>query len=325
MDLSSARIYVAGSTGMVGRAIVRALEDAGSPSLLQTTSAELDLRDQAATRQFFAETRPKLVILAAATVGGIAANDRRRAEFIYDNLMIEANTISAAYDSGVQKLIFLGSSCIYPRLADQPVAEEALLNGPLEPTNEPYAIAKIAGIKLCESFYRQHGANFYSVMPTNLYGPFDNFDLESSHVVPALIRKFHEAKLRSQPEVVVWGTGAPRREFLHVDDLARAIIMLAGSLNAADLYGQGVPHVNIGCGSDVSIAELATAIADVVGFDGALTFDASKPDGTPRKLLDTTRINNLGWNPKIPLREGLESAYAWFIENAPEARVANNG
>jgi GDP-L-fucose synthase len=323
--LERTRVYVAGSTGMVGRAVIRALERHGCTNILTTSSADLDLREQDPTRRFFEQTKPEIVILAAAKVGGIAANDSLRGDFIYDNLMIEANTISAALDSGTQKLIFLGSSCIYPRLADQPIAEEALMTGPIEITNEPYAIAKIAGVKLCESFYRQHGANFYSVMPTNLYGPFDNFDLTTSHVMPALIRKFHEGKIRGISDVEVWGTGKPRREFLHVDDLARAIVKLAADVDARDIYHLGVPHVNVGSGSDISISELAGLVADVVGFEGRITFDPSRPDGTPRKLLDTTRMNNLGWTATTPLRDGVESTYQWFLNNAADARASHNG
>ncbi len=325
MDITTAKILIAGGTGMVGRAVDRALTARSASSVLTLDSASVDLRDQAATREYFAETRPDLVIHAAARVGGIAANDALRADFIYENLMIAANTIAAAHEFGAKKLIFLGSSCIYPRLAVQPIVEEALLTGPLEPTNEPYAIAKIAGIKLCESYYRQHGANFFSVMPTNLYGPFDNFDLESSHVVPALIRKVHEAKAAGLSEVVIWGTGDPMREFLYVDDLAEAIVKLAAETDAGDIYGLGVSHVNIGYGSDITIAELAATIADIVGFEGNLRFDTSRPDGMPRKLLSSKRINDLGWTAQTPLRIGLEQTYRWFLENAPEARAANNG
>jgi GDP-L-fucose synthase len=315
MDIKEAKIFVAGSTGMVGRAIVRALEREGCDRVSTTRSADLDLRNQSATRDFFIEGKFDLVFMAAARVGGIAANDSLRADFIYDNLMIEANTIASAFTSGVGKLIFLGSSCIYPRMAEQPIAEEALLTGPLESTNEPYAVAKIAGVKLCESYFRQHGANFYSVMPTNLYGPWDNFDLATSHVLPALIRKFHEAKMKGSSEVVIWGTGSPKREFLHVDDLAAALLMMTKEVDAPGIYSLGVPHVNIGCGSDISISELAELIAGVVGFEGKLSFDPSKPDGTPRKLLDTTRINDLGWKATTSLRDGIASTYAWYLEN----------
>lgn len=324
-SFQSTRIYVAGSTGMVGRSLVRELKSRGCSNLLETVSTDLDLRDQTATRRFFENSKPEIVILAAARVGGISANDTMRADFIYDNLMIEANTIAAAFGVGVRKLIFLGSSCIYPRLAPQPIAEESLLTGSLEPTNEPYAIAKIAGIKLCESFYRQHGANFYSVMPTNLYGPYDNFDLSTSHVLPALIRKFHEAKLSQAEAVVVWGTGMPKREFLHVDDLAAAVVDLAANVDAHEIYDQGISHVNIGTGSDISISELASLVAEVVGFDGRISFDTSKPDGTPRKLLATGRINALGWTAKTPLRSGLESTYEWFLANGPARYVSQNG
>lgn len=323
-SLEACKIYVAGSSGMVGRAVVRSLRTHGCSKVLETSSKALDLREQVATQQFFAESSPDIVILAAARVGGISANDRLRADFIYDNLMIEANTIAAAFQAGVKKLIFLGSSCIYPRLANQPIIEEELLTGPLEATNEPYAIAKIAGIKLCESYYRQHGANFYSVMPTNLYGPFDNFDLSTSHVMPALMRKFHEAKVGNLPEAVVWGTGTPKREFLHVDDLAAAITHLATTVDAGDIYDAGISHVNIGCGEDISISELASMIATVVGFEGRVTFDSAKPDGTPRKLLDTTRINNLGWRAETSLRDGLETTYQWFLRHAAAATTPGN-
>lgn len=315
IDLRHQKIFVAGSTGMVGRAVVRSLERRGCEAVVTTDSSALDLIDQAATREFFERVRPEIVILAAARVGGIEANDKFRADFIYDNLAIETNVIRAAHDAGTRKLIFLGSSCIYPRMADQPMVEESLLTGPLEVTNEPYAIAKIAGIKLCESFYRQYGANFFSVMPTNLYGPFDNFDLSTSHVVPALMRKFHEAQVQGIDEVRVWGTGTPRREFLYVDDLADAITMLASDVEASDVYSLGVSHINIGCGDDLPIAALAAEIGRVVGFAGAVTFDPTKPDGTPRKLLDTNRINNLGWHATTPLAEGLEKTYRWYVAN----------
>jgi len=309
------RILVAGARGMVGSAITRALQARGYTDLVLVDRAEADLTDQAAVRALFAGVRPEYVFLAAARVGGIAANNTRRAEFIYDNLMIAANVIRAAHDHGVTKLLNLGSSCIYPREAPQPLREDALLTGPLEQTNEPYAIAKIAAIKLCESFRRQYGRNFVSAMPTNLYGPGDNFDLASSHVLPALIRKVHEAKARGDASAVIWGTGAPRREFLHVDDVADALVFLM------ERYDEE-PFVNVGWGEDLTIAELARMVAGVVGFGGALTFDASKPDGTPRKLLDTSRLRALGWTPKIPLREGIERTYAWFRENVAQGRDA---
>jgi GDP-L-fucose synthase len=276
--------------------------------LLTPGRRELDLKNQAAVREFFAAERPEYVFVAAAKVGGILANDSFPADFLYDNLAIEANLIQAAHESGVKKLLFLGSTCIYPKLAPQPLKEDYLLTGPLEPTNEWYAVAKIAGIKLCEAYRRQHGSNFISGMPTNLYGPNDNFDLASSHVMPALIRKFHEAKVRGEPVVTLWGSGKPLREFLHVDDCAEACLFLM------DHY-DGAQHVNIGVGEDLSILELARLIARVVGFDGELAFDSTKPDGTPRKLVDTAKINALGWRPRIGLEEGVRATYAWFREH----------
>lgn len=314
-DYLNSRIYVAGANGMVGRAVVRALEKKGvSGSLFRPSSAELDLRDQSAVSRFFDFRRPEAVILAAAKVGGILANNDLRADFLYENLIIEANVIHAAFRSGVKKLIFLGSSCIYPRLADQPIREEALLTGLLEPTNEPYAIAKIAGIKLCESFYRQHGSNFISLMPTNLYGPFDNFDLSSSHVIPALMRKFHEAKTAGQQSVEVWGTGTPMREFMYVNDLGEAVVFFLENVDAGDIYGEGVSHVNIGCGKDISIGELARTIGRIVGFKGEIVFDPTKPDGMPRKLLDTTRLELLGWKYSVELEDGLKRTYDHFAQ-----------
>ena len=302
------KILVAGYRGMVGGALVRALRGRGYSNLLLADRAEVDLIDQAAVRRFFEAQRPAYVFLAAARVGGIVANNTLRADFIYDNLMIAANVIRAAYDHGVTKLLNLGSSCIYPREAPQPLREEALLTGPLEQTNEPYAIAKIAAIRLCESFRRQYSCNFISAMPTNLYGPGDNFDPVSSHVLPALIRKFHEAKISGDASVIIWGTGAPRREFLQVDDVADALVFLM------ERYDEE-PFVNVGWGEDLTIAKLARMVAEVVGFGGALTFDASKPDGTPRKLLDSSRLRALGWSPRIPLREGITQTYAWFLEH----------
>jgi GDP-L-fucose synthase len=302
------KILVAGYRGMVGSALVRALRGRGYANLLLADRAEVNLGDQAAVREFFEAERPAYVFLAAARVGGIVANNTLRADFIYDNLMIAANVIRAAHDFGVTKLLNLGSSCIYPREAPQPLCEEYLLTGPLEQTNEPYAIAKIAAIKLCESFRRQYGCNFISAMPTNLYGPGDNFDPVSSHVLPALIRKFHEAKIRGDAGVIIWGTGAPRREFLHVDDVADALVFLM------ERYDEE-PFVNVGWGEDLTIAKLARMVAEVVGFGGALTFDALKPDGTPRKLLDSSRLRALGWSPRIPLREGITRTYAWFLEH----------
>jgi len=297
-----AKIYVAGHRGMVGSAIIRALQAKGYNQIIQRTSAELDLRNQAQVRSFFEKEKPDYVFLAAAKVGGIHANNTYRADFLYDNLMIEANVIAAAHDAKVRKLLFLGSSCIYPKLAPQPLKEETLLSGFLEPTNEPYAIAKIAGIKLCEAYRDQYDDNFISAMPTNLYGPNDNYDLANSHVLPALIRKIHEAKVNGQKEVEVWGSGKPLREFLHVDDLAEACLFLMENYNDSGF-------LNIGTGSDLSIRELAQLIADVVGFDGELRFDPSKPDGTPRKLMDVSRMNALGWKHRIGLREGIEAVY----------------
>ena len=301
-----ARIYVAGHRGLVGSAIVRRLEAEGFRNVLTATRQELDLRDQAAVNAWFATNRPEYVYLVAGTVGGILANSTRPAEFIYDNLMMAANGIEAARRNEVTKLLYLGSSCIYPREAPQPMTEDVLLTGALEPTNEPYAVAKIAGIKLCQSYRRQYGCSFISAMPTNLYGPGDNFDLESSHVVPALIRKFHEAKKRGQREVEIWGTGTPRREFLHVDDLADACLFLM------ERY-EGDEHINVGTGEDISIRELALMIRDIVHSDAELVFDTNKPDGTPRKLLDITRITRMGWRATTTLRQGLESTYRWFL------------
>lgn len=298
-----APFYVAGHRGMVGSAVVRALKKAGHHNILTQTSQELDLRNQAAVEAFFARTKPKYVLLAAAKVGGIHANNTYRAEFLYDNLMMEANVIHAAHKFGVEKLLFLGSSCIYPKMAPQPLKEEYLLTGPLEPTNEPYAIAKIAGIKLCETYRDQHGSNFISAMPTNLYGPGDNYDLQNSHVLPALLRKVHNAKVNGHASVPVWGSGSPKREFLHVDDLAAACLHLM-------VHHDGAEWVNIGTGTDLSIKELAEMICDIVGFEGRLEWDAKKPDGTPRKLLDVSRIRNMGWEASIELREGIEQVYS---------------
>jgi len=307
------RIYVAGHRGMVGSAIVRTLQAQGVPAerIITRTHAELDLTDQRAVLDFFAAERPDQVYLAAARVGGIHANNSYPAEFIYQNLMIEANVIHAAHLHGVDKLLFLGSSCIYPRLAPQPMKEEALLTGALEPTNEPYAIAKIAGIKLCESYHRQYGRDYRSVMPTNLYGPGDNYHPENSHVIPALLRRFHEAKVHQAPEVVIWGTGTPRREFLYVDDMAAASVFVM-SLPPEVYWAQVQPqcsHINVGYGSDVTIAELAQTIALVVGYQGRIVYDASRPDGAPRKWMDSSRLNAMGWWPSVPLQVGLGRAY----------------
>ena len=316
-------VYVAGHRGMVGAALVRALRAAGHQNILTRTHAELDLTSQTAVAAFFAAERPAQVYLAAAKVGGIQANDTYPADFIYDNLAIEANVIHAAWQQSVERLLFLGSSCIYPRLAEQPMREDALLTGPLEPTNEPYAIAKIAGIKLCESYNRQHGTDFRSVMPTNLYGPGDNFDLANSHVIPALIRKFHEARIAGADHVMVWGSGKPRREFLHVDDMAAACLHVM-SLNAETYQTHTEPrlsHINVGTGTDVTIAELAELVGRVVGFEGEIRLDPSKPDGAPRKLLDVSRLEALGWQAQIPLAEGLAQAYDWFLAHQAELRT----
>jgi len=308
------KIYLAGHSGMVGSAILRRLQEGGYCNIITRKHAYLDITDQLSVQRFFQQERPDYVILAAAKVGGIHANNTYPAEFIYQNLMIEANVIQAAYQHGVHHLLFLGSSCIYPRLAPQPITEETLLTGPLEPTNEPYAIAKIAGIKLCESYNRQHGCNYWSAMPTNLYGPHDNFDLDNSHVVPALIRKFHEAKINASPKVIVWGSGTPRREFLHVDDLADALVFLMQNRSQESL-------LNIGTGSDITIYELAQTICSVIGYEGNIVFDKTKPDGTPRKLLDVSKLNTLGWRAKISLQNGIASTYQWFLENENNIRL----
>jgi len=311
-------IYIAGHRGMVGSALVRRLTALGYTHLLTASHAELDLLDQAAVNDFFARQRIDQVYLAAARVGGIHANHSYPADFIYQNLMIEANLIQAAHQHGVQKLLFLGSSCIYPQLAPQPMAEAALLTGPLEPTNEPYAIAKIAGIKLCESYNRQHGRDYRSVMPTNLYGPGDNFHPENSHVIPGLLRRFHEAVQSGAERVIIWGTGTPRREFLHVDDMAAACVHVM-ALAPAVYQAQTRPmqsHINVGTGQDVTIHELAETIARVTGFGGELVFDPSRPDGTPRKLLDVSRLKALGWEASIGLVEGLKDAYDWYRDQA---------
>jgi GDP-L-fucose synthase len=306
-------IYVAGHQGLVGAAIVRRLRELGYANLLLRTRAELDLRDQAAVEAFFARERPAYVFLAAAKVGGILANSTYPADFLLDNLQIQCNVIAAAQRHGVAKLCFLGSSCIYPKLAPQPLREEYLLTGPLEPTNEWYAIAKLAGIKLAQAYVRQHGWRAISLLPTNLYGPGDNFSLKNSHVLPALIRRCHEARERGDAELVVWGTGTPLREFLHVDDLADACVFLM------QRYESDEP-INVGVGEDLSIAELAALVARVVGYTGRLVFDPSKPDGTPRKLLDTSRINQLGWRPRISLEHGIAATYRWFLENRSNLR-----
>ena len=303
-----AKIFVAGHRGMVGSAIVRALQKRGYSNLILKTRQELDLLDQAAVQAFYTAEKPDYLFLAAARVGGIWANDNYPANFIYENLMIEANLIHGAYEAGVKKLLFLGSSCIYPKLAPQPMSEACLLTGPLEPTNEWYAIAKIAGIKLCQAYRKQHGFDAISLMPTNLYGPGDNFDLQSSHVLPALIRKFHEAKINGDDQVVVWGTGTPRREFLHVDDLADASLFLMGNYSSAEI-------VNVGVGEDVSIKELAEIVKQITEYPGDIVFDTSKPDGTPRKLLDMTKLHDLDWKADTDLLDGVGNTYRWYIEN----------
>ncbi len=316
------RIFIAGHNGMVGRALVRKLGADKSTTLITRSRAELDLLSQAAVQGFFASEQIDEVYLAAAKVGGIGANNAFPARFIYENLMIEANVIQAAHETGVNKLLFLGSSCIYPKNAAQPMKEEALLTGSLEPTNEPYAIAKIAGIKLCESYNRQYGRDYRSVMPTNLYGSFDNFHPENAHVIPALLRRFHEAVQTNAPEIVIWGSGKPKREFLHVDDMAAASVFTMG-LSGAAYQAHTAPmlsHINVGSGIECSIAELAMTISDITGFKGRLVFDAQKPDGTLRKRLDTSKLSSLGWQAQIGLREGLAASYAWFVANQDSFR-----
>ena len=315
------KIYVAGHRGMVGSAIVRNLQAKGYTNIVTRTHAEMDLTDQAAVKSFFEQEKPDQVYLAAARVGGIHANNTFPAEFIYHNLMVQNNVIHQAFLNGVKKLLFLGSSCIYPKLAPQPMTEDALLTGKLEPTNEPYAVAKIAGIKMCESYNRQygqsHGVDYRSVMPTNLYGPGDNYHPENSHVIPALIRRFHEAKVSNAPEVVIWGTGTPRREFLYVDDMAKASVFVM-QLDKAAYYAQTEPmqsHINVGYGNDVTINELAHAVAKATGYQGKIAFDASKPDGAPRKWMDSGRLNRMGWQTQISLGEGLNKAYQDFLDH----------
>jgi len=313
-SLKGKKVWVAGHRGMVGAAVVRRLEGE-SCTILSTTRAELDLCNQAQTEAWLAANKPDVVFVAAATVGGIVANDTRPAEFIRDNLVIETNIIHGAYKADVEKLIFLGSSCIYPKMAAQPMAEEALLTGELEPTNEWYAIAKIAGIKLCQAYRKQYGCDFISAQPTNLYGPGDNFDLTGSHVIPALMRKAEDARESEAPTMEVWGSGNPKREFLHVDDLADALVHLVQH------YSEAL-QINVGTGQELTIRELAETVAEAVGFEGDLVFDASKPDGTPRKLVDTTRLNALGWQPKVGLKEGLKATYQWYLENRENVRGA---
>jgi GDP-L-fucose synthase len=313
-----ARVFVAGHRGLVGSAIVRRLDVEGFSRVATATREQLDLRDQAAVNYWFRANRPEYVFLVAGTVGGILANSTRPAEFIYDNMMIHGTVVHAAHLFSVTRLLYLGSSCIYPRECPQPMKEEYLLSGTLEPTNEPYAIAKIAGIKLCQAYRKQYGCDFISAMPTNLYGPNDNFDLASSHVLPALIRKFHDAKAEGRKEVAIWGTGSPRREFLHVDDLADACVFLMRRYDAAE-------HINVGTGEDLTIRELAAMVRDIVHPGAELAFDATKPDGTPKKLLDVSRLHALGWRHRIGLGEGIESSYRWFLENRDHARGAEKG
>lgn len=308
------RVFVAGHNGLVGSAVVRSLRRQGYTDPIVRSRHELDLTDQAQVRAFFDAEKPDAVIMAAAKVGGIHANNTQPADFMRDNLVIQDNVIESAYRADVKKFVFLGSSCIYPKMAEQPIKEDSLLTGPLEPTNEWYAVAKIAGLKMCQAYRRQFGFNAISLMPTNLYGPGDNFDLQKSHVLPALIRRFHEAKLRGDKQISVWGTGTPRREFLHVDDMADATIYLLEHYDAE-------PIVNVGWGEDVTIRELAETVLSAIQCSGELVFDASKPDGTPRKLLDTSRLSSLGWKPKITLKSGIESTYKWFQEHIQEARL----
>ena len=307
------KIYVAGHRGLAGSAIVRALKRKGYNNLITRTHSELDLTDQLAVQAFFEAEQPTHVILAAAKVGGIHANDTYPAEFIRDNLAIQTNVIHSAWQSGVDKLVFLGSSCIYPKFAEQPMREDSLLTGPLEPTNEWYAVAKIAGIKMCQAYRKQYGFDAISLMPTNLYGPGDNFNLENSHVLPALLRKFHEAKLNNDPQVVMWGTGSPKREFLHVDDLGDAVVHLTEHYSDSDI-------VNVGVGTDVSIRELAELVKDVVGYEGEIVNDTSKPDGTPRKHMNVDRLSALGWSAGISLKQGVENTYEWFLKNEDSYR-----
>jgi GDP-L-fucose synthase len=311
MMTPDSKIYIAGHRGLVGSAITRHLKKNGYKNLVTKTSKQLDLRDERKVKRFFEKEQPEFVFLAAARVGGILANDSYPVDFLQDNLQIQTNIISNAYQSGTKKLLFLGSSCIYPRDCPQPMKEEYLLTGPLEKTNEWYAIAKIAGIKLCQAYHKQYGFNAISAMPTNLYGPNDNFDLQTSHVLPALIRKFHEAKVNNEPKVIIWGTGTPRREFLYIDDLADASMFLMQNYDSEEI-------INIGAGEDIAIKELAELIGTVVGYTGKLSFDTSKPDGTPRKLQDVTRLNSAGWRHKKNLKNGIKSTYAWYCNNLPQ-------
>ena len=309
------KIFIAGHRGMVGSATVRCLKRNRFINIIMRTSKELDLRRQADVEEYFAYVRPDYVLMAAARVGGILANNTYRAQFIYENLMIQNNIIHAAYEQEVKKLLFLGSSCIYPKNCPQPIKEEYLLTGELESTNEPFAIAKIAGIKMCENYYKQYGCNFYSIMPANMYGQYDKYDLETSHVLSALLRKFHEAKVNKKKVVTLWGTGKPLREFLYVEDMAEACVYLMERVNANDIFNQSITHLNIGTGEEISIVELSRLVSKVVGFTGSIEFNNSKPDGMPRKLLDSCRLNNLGWNSKTPIQKGVEMTYNWCIKN----------
>ena len=309
------KIYLAGHDGMVGSALFKELQQNGYNNIITKKLKDLDLRRQNDVEHFFNENKPDIVIIAAAKVGGIVANDTYRAEFLYDNLLIEANIIHSAHKFGVKKLLFLGSSCIYPKEASQPLKEEYLLTGTLEQTNEPYAVAKIAGIKLCENYYRQYGDNFFSVMPTNLYGPNDNFNLKTSHVLPALIRKFHEAKAQNKPDVIVWGSGNVFREFLYVEDMANACIKILSTVNAKDIYSSGISHLNIGTGKDLLISDLAKMISKVVGYYGKIKYDNSKPDGVFKKLLDVSRLHHFGWKEQVSLEYGIQLTYKWFLDN----------
>ncbi len=313
---NNSKIYIAGHRGLVGSAILRNLKEKGYENLVLKARQELDLLDQPSVKRFFEAEKPEYVIMAAAKVGGIMANNTYPADFINENLTVQNNVIHHAFLSGVKKLLFLGSVCIYPKFAEVPVKEEYLLTGPLEPTNEPYAISKIAGMKMCQSYNRQHGTNFIGVMPTNLYGPGDNFDLNNSHVLPALIRKFHEAKMNNQDEVVIWGTGVARREFLHVDDMAEGCIFLMDNFNPTKEQNEkGEIYLNLGSGNDIAIKDLAEMIKDIVGFEGKLVWDAAKPDGTPKRMLDSSKINKLGWQPKIKLEDGIKKTYEWYKQS----------
>jgi len=315
VDINS-KIYIAGHTGMVGSAIIRKLTEEGYSNIIKRSRSELDLLKQNDVAAFLAGVAPDYVFLAAARVGGIVANNIYRGQFLYENLMIASNIIHASHETNVKKLLFLGSSCIYPKLAPQPMKEEFLLTSELEQTNEPYAIAKIAGLKMCENYYREYGDNFISVMPTNLYGENDNFDLQTSHVLPALMRKFHEAKIKKSDFVEVWGSGNPKREFLYVDDLADACVFLLENLDASKMYDEmNISHINIGCGSDLSISDLANLVAEIVGYDGKIKYVSSKPDGTPQKLLDITRLKGLGWSPSVSLEDGIKRTYDWYLKN----------